>query len=268
MLIDESFIMDIAKIDLAHEFVLDKEHRCEYPNGRGLYGMVHCVYGAAEYRFDSGERLVIEKGDTLLLSPLTAYSIFTQKEFKHFTVNFIIHRETSRPDILEAPYCLLKNASAEQFVIYLNKLTKTWKQKNIGYEMLSISHLYSLISLFYLECKKSSIPYDSLIRLQPAKEYIEQSFMLPITLEQLAKRCDMSITNFRREWQKIYNMTPIQYRDEIKISYAKEYLISGLYSVSETATKCGFENTGYFIKFFKNHTGITPNKFKKQSITL
>ena len=92
--------------------------------------------------------------------------------------------------------------------------------------------------------------------------------MLPITLEQLAKRCDMSITNFRREWQKIYNMTPIQYRDEIKISYAKEYLISGLYSVSETATKCGFENTGYFIKFFKNHAGITPNKFKKQSITL
>ena len=268
MLIGEGFVMDIAKIELAHEFVLDREHSCEYPNGRGMYGIVHCICGVAEYLFDSGERLVVEKGDTLLLSPLTAYSIFTKKEFNHFTVNFRIHQKSSRLDILNAPYCLLKGTNAEQFIIHLNKLTKSWNQKSNGYEMLSISHLYALIALFYFEYKNTCIPYDPSIRLQAAKIYIEQNFKLPITLDTLAKSCDMSITNFRREWQKTYNMTPIQYRDEIKLSYAKEYLISGLYSVSEVATRCGFENTGYFIKFFKKHTGITPNKFKKQAITL
>ena len=134
--------------------------------------------------------------------------------------------------------------------------------------MLCISHLYALLSLFYFEYKNKQIPSDAMLRLQPAKEYIEQNFNLPITLEDLAKHCNMSITNFRREWQRLHFMTPMQYRDEIKLSHAKEYLISGLYSVDEVAEKCGFESTGYFIVFFKKHVGITPNRFKKRSITL
>lgn len=264
----EGFLMDISEIDLVHEFVLDDVHRCAYPNGRGMYGVVHCVEGTAEYRFASDERLVIEKGDTLLLSPWAVYSIFTQKTFRHYTVNFLIHREHSRPSILDKPYCLLKNTNAEQFLIRLNKLNNAWKQKSMGYEMLSISHLYALLSLFYFEYKNKQIPSDAMLRLQPAKEYIEQNFNLPITLEDLAKHCNMSITNFRREWQRLHFMTPMQYRDEIKLSHAKEYLISGLYSVDEVAEKCGFESTGYFIVFFKKHVGITPNRFKKRSITL
>ena len=268
MYLGESFVMDVKKIDIVHEFVLDREHRCEYPNGRGLYGIVHCIHGTAEYRFSSGERIIISQGDTLLLSPLAGYSIFTQREFRHYTVNFTIHASSSHLNALNAPYCLLRKTASEQIHMRLNKLVKSWEQKNPGYEMLAISHLYALLSLFYFEYKNSSIPSEALIRVQPAKEYIEQSFMLPITLEQLARRCDMSVTNFRREWQKIYTVTPMQYRDEIKLAYAKECLIKGVYSVSEVSCKCGFESTGYFIRFFKKHTGTTPNKFKKCSIIL
>ena len=264
----DSFIMDISMIDLAHEFILDGAHRCEYPNGRGTYGIVHCVYGTAEYRFSSGEKLIIEKGDTLLLSPVAVYSIYTQEEFKHYTVNFKLHQKSSHLDILGSHYCLLKNTTAEQFLMHLNRLIKARAKKSPGYEMLSISHLYALLSLFYFEYKNKDISSDALVRLQPAKEYVERNFNLPITLEYLSKLCNMSITNFRREWQKVYNITPMQYRDDIRISYAKEYLTLGLYSVSEVADKCGFENTGYFIKFFKKRTGVTPNRFKKQSITL
>ena len=87
MFLGEAFFMDISKINLAHEFVLDKINKCEYPRGRGVYGIVHCISGTAEYQFNSGERLVVSKGDTLLLSPYTAYTIFTPKEFKHYTIN-------------------------------------------------------------------------------------------------------------------------------------------------------------------------------------
>ena len=268
MFFNEAFMMDISKIDLAHEFVLDKDHKCEYPKGRGMYGIVYCIDGTAEYQFNSGDRLTVSTGDTLLLSPYTAYSIVTRKPFKHYTINFSIHKKSSRLDIIDKSYCLLQNTNFEQFSKMFNKLTKLWTKKNIGYEMLSISHLYALISLFYYEYKNQLVPLEFSSRLQPAKEYIEHNFNMPITLEQLAKSCDMSVTNFRREWQKFYHATPIQYRDEIRLSYAKEYLISGYYSISEVATKCGFDNVGYFIRFFEKHMGVSPGAFKKRALIL
>ena len=268
MELNEPFTMDISGIHLAHEFVLDAEHKCDfYLNGRGTYGMVYGIGGTAEYRFRSGERLTVNEGDTLLLSPEAAYSIFTREPFRHYTVNFRVRRENSFLDVLDKPFCLLRSSNPEQFGRLFGKLNKAWMQKNDGYQMLSVSHLYALVSLFYFEYKNRLVPFGSDARLRPAKEYIEENFRSPITLEQLAKSCDMSVTNFRREWRRVYRSTPIQYRDQIRLSCAKEYLISGYYSVAEVAGRCGFENPTYFIRFFGKHVGMTPGEFKKQSLS-
>ena len=268
MFFNDAFFMDISKIDLAHEFVLDNAHKCEYPNGRSTYGMVYCIEGAAEYKFNSGKYLSVSAGDTLMLSPNAAYSIITKKAFKHYTINFKIHKKSSRLDIIDQPYCLLNNVAPEQFNRYFSKIAKIWAHKSTGYEMLSISNLYSLVSLFYFEYRNQATTTDFAARLQPAKEHIDQNFNSDITLEFLAKMCSMSITNFRREWKKIYHSTPMQYRDDVRISYAKEYLSTGYYSVSEVAKKCGFENVGYFVRFFEKHTGMSPGAFKKQTLLL
>ena len=264
MFLNEPFTADISRINLAHEFILDAAHKCEYLNGRKMFGMVFCISGTAEYKFNSGERLTVEEGDALFLAPDTAYSILTHTAFRHFTINFDVHKKSSDLDIMGKPYCLLRRTDSDQLERLFGKLVKAWTQKNAGYKMLSISHLYALISLFYYEYKKQLTPSDHDARLQPAKDYVEQNFSFPITLEQLAKLCNMSVTNFRREWQKAYHVTPIQYRDEIRISYAKEYLICGYYSVSEVAARCGFDDPGYFIRFFEKHIGMTPGAFKKR----
>jgi AraC-like DNA-binding protein len=104
-------------------------------------------------------------------------------------------------------------------------------------------------------------------RLLLAKEHIEQHYDEPITLERLAFLSDMSVTNFRREWKKIYSDTPMQYRDSIRLYYAKEYLNSGYYTVTEIAEKCGFDDVSYFVRFFKQKTGLTPGEFKKESFS-
>ena len=268
MFLNEAFMMDISRIELAHEFVLDKDHKCQYPDGRGKYGMVYCVDGEAEYQFNSGQRLTVGAGDTLFLSPYTAYSIYTKREFRHYTINFGIHKKNSRLDIIDKPYCLLEGIEPERFERQFNKLTKTWMQKNAGYEMMSVSHMYSLISLFYYHYKNQLASPDCSLRLKSAKEHIDQSFDRRITLEELARLCSMSVTNFRREWKKAYGVTPMRYRDEIRLSYAKEYLVSGYYSVAEVAVRCGFDDVGYFIRFFEKHVGISPGTFKRQALII
>ena len=197
----ENFYLDIEKIHIAHEFILDRIHRCEYPSGRGHYGLVYVLNGKAEYRFFTGERITVTDGDTLFLSPNCAYSIVTEKEFKHYTVNFDIHEDTSRLDFLNKPYSLLQEENSEQLKRKFIELTTTWTPQKSGFEMRSVGYLYELLSQFYFEYTKeqNSVIYQ---RLLPAKEYIEQHFKDPITLEQLAFISNMSVTNFRREWKK------------------------------------------------------------------
>ena len=128
--------------------------------------------------------------------------------------------------------------------------------------MQAVGCLYELLSLFYLAYSDNrSAP---LCRLLPAREYIEQHFAEEIRLEVLAAFCNMSVTNFRREWKKRYPESPLQYRDAIRIEYAKEYIRSGYYTISEIAEKCGFEDPSYFARFFKKQTGLTPGETKKQ----
>ena len=261
----DNFYLDIKKIQIAHQYILDRVHKCEYPFGRGHYGFVYVQSGSAEYRFFTGERITIVDSDVLFLSPNCAYSIATEKEFKHYTVNFDIHEDSSNLSALGNPYCLLQGKNLDQIERILKELIGAWTPQKAGYEMRSIGYLYELLSQFYFEYTKeqNSVLYQ---RLLPAKEYIEQHFKDHITLEQLAFISNMSVTNFRREWKKIYSEAPIQYRDSIRLYYAKEYLNSGYYTVSEIAEKCGFDDVSYFVRFFKKQTGLTPGAYKKQMI--
>ena len=38
----------VERISLIHEFVLDENHVCSYPRGRGQYGLIFAVDGEAE----------------------------------------------------------------------------------------------------------------------------------------------------------------------------------------------------------------------------
>ena len=120
-----------------------------------------------------------------------------------------------------------------------------------------------MFSFLFAEILEKEYSTTSYLRLNPTKEYIEQYYYRNITLDLLANKSNMSVSNFRREWFKLYGESALQYRDKIRLSYAEKYLLSGYYTVTEIAEKCGFDNVNYFIRFFKKHMGISPGKFKK-----
>jgi AraC-like DNA-binding protein len=255
--------IDISRINIAHEYVLNKINKCKYHNGRKYYGIIYCIEGEARYKFSSGESCDLHPGDIILLSPIASYSIITKKEFKHYTINFEIHKEFSNIHFLTDIYYLFHTETPQLYYHLFKKTVNQWASKKSCFEMHTIACLYELLSTLSSEILEKEYSTTSYLRLNPAKEYIEQNFNSDISLNMLANLVNMSVTNFRREWSKLYGESALQYRDRIRLSYAKEYLMSGYYTVTEVAQKCGFSDVNYFIRFFKKHTGISPGKFER-----
>ena len=257
------FYMDIKQIRIVHKCILNQNRPCEYSRGRGSFGLVYILDGEAEYRFSDGERIHARKGNILFFAPNAAYSVTTEKELPHYTVNFDIYEDTSRLGQLGEKYYLVRQENTEQLERIFRHLVEVWTQKKRGYEMQATGILCELLTCFYYDFADASDHRHTRHRLIPAIEYIEQHFDQPMTLEQLASLANMSVTNFRREWAKQYTQAPMQYRDSLRLYYGKEYLLSGYYSVSEVARKCGFEDVSYFVRFFKKRVGLTPGEFQK-----
>ena len=51
--------------------------------------------------------------------------------------------------------------------------------------------------------------------------------------------------------------------DEYILLEAKRYLLATASQVKEIADHLGYEDPSYFIRFFKKHTGLSPDAFRK-----
>lgn len=70
----------------------------------------------------------------------------------------------------------------------------------------------------------------------------------------------------RRIFKTDFEVTPMEYLDNLRLSQAKELLTNTPYKIEEIAELCGFCDQFYFSRFFKKHTGIPPRKFKQTHI--
>ena len=96
-------------------------------------------------------------------------------------------------------------------------------------------------------------------------EYIHSNFTDQLlTVSSLAKRCNVSETYFRKLFFENFQITPLEYINNLRTEYAIELLESGYYNVTEVSEKCGFGNAYYFSTFIKKRTGHSPKKFIKE----
>ena len=80
----------------------------------------------------------------------------------------------------------------------------------------------------------------------------------------LAEMVNLSVSQFERNFKKLFNMTPLKFINKVRVDNACEMLISSYATLSEIALDCGFYDHSYFTKIFKAQMGQTPIQYRKQ----
>lgn len=84
--------------------------------------------------------------------------------------------------------------------------------------------------------------------MEDAQHYMKTSFGGKIVLDDLAKLCILSRTQFCKEFKNYFNCTAFEKLMEIRLSYAYTLTSYHKLSTKDAVTKCGFEDVGYFLQ--------------------
>jgi len=102
----------------------------------------------------------------------------------------------------------------------------------------------------------------SLQRLLKARNKIATDPGSSITIAQLAAQANYSEWHFIRLFHRVFEETPIEYANRLRLKRAKHMLISSRMTVSEIARDSGYETFSAFCRSFRHHYGMTASSLR------
>ncbi len=104
-------------------------------------------------------------------------------------------------------------------------------------------------------------PSENTGDLYAVKTFMDENFMAPLGLDELASRHGTNKYSFLRHFKNRYRLTPHAYLLNLRINKARQLLLENQ-SVAHTAAECGFFDQSHFVKVFRQYVGMSPVDYK------
>lgn len=89
---------------------------------------------------------------------------------------------------------------------------------------------------------------------------------MPASVDQAAREAGMSPFHFIREFERMFGLTPRQYRTAARLDRAKVLLASGDLSVTDVCFEVGFSSLGSFSDLFARRVGQPPSEYRRRAM--
>lgn len=245
MNLEKIIITDVLHVVCAHS----PKGRIHKMDNRPCYGLSFTDGdGVITYRH-KGKAFTSDKNHAVILPKGQSYSIHRQESGEFTIINFECEQFYT-DTIMVLPITDIEPAMKE--FEYMKRLSAYGENR-----LMLMSSLYKML---YHLTNHNSLMHTP---FAPALSYIEKNYADVITNKMLAKECSFSEEYFRKQFKKIYGISPKQYLIDRRINAAKQLLAEGILKVQEISQRCGFSNQYHFCRLFKEKTGLSPTEYMK-----
>lgn len=155
-------------------------------------------------------------------------------------------------------YCSKHINFSEKIITIVNN----FKINKFKYNIINTSLFLQILSNISIDSNRINLrAQDSTI--ENAIRKMQDSYMDNLSINDYAKLCNISKSNFIKKFKEVKNTTPQKYLADIKLNIAKELLETTDLSIAEVADNLGFYDAYYFSNFFKKFIGVSPLNYKK-----
>ena len=96
---------------------------------------------------------------------------------------------------------------------------------------------------------------------------MESNIELPLSLPNIADKCNLSLRQIERLFHKYREVTPSQYYLSLRLLHAKQLLLNTNNSVIDISIATGFETQSYFTACYRKYFGSSPRTHRSQIAT-
>lgn len=233
-----------------------------------IEGTKEVIFDNVALAIDPSKFIIMRSGNCLMtekrISETSSYKsilLFFSNEMVH---NLIRKMETEKSESneLKSVYEFGYDNFLKRFVESLTDIAKLSKAVQIKllevkFEeiMLYLTARYETDFLYSLITKKNQT-------VQKFISTIENTHLDKLTVKELAFLCNMSISTFKREFEKHYSASPMKWFQNKRLEHA-HYLLNQEKSPSEVYFEVGYENLSSFSQAYKLKYGVTPREHKK-----
>ena len=231
----------VENIDVL-DVIRGKNYKHAYRNGRLKHGFIYIISGSMCYNFH--QNCTVTAGQLLFIPQNTVYTAtYLEPQTQIKIVQFDLVSGTL-PEYLSKPVRIELPKASELIESFFRPVENHTSNHPFYY----LSCLYNL--LWQIDESYSKIP-AKYKKLQAALSEITEYWNKNAPVSYYAELCNMSEVNFRRLFKEYTGLSPIDYRNDLRLSSARNKLRSGEYNVSEVAELCGFSNLSFFIRLYK-----------------
>jgi AraC-like DNA-binding protein len=160
------------------------------------------------------------------------------------------------------PVMNLKAEDLSQAIVLIERLESELKNLKPGNFFCSLALFMEIIVLITRLSSDGLPEHHAHFLIGNAVSFMKKNFGKTISIEKLAYSAKMSERNFFRLFKNTIGCTPINYLLRIRLHHASEMLTSSDASISEIALSCGFYDSNYFCRKFKEVRNMTPRQFR------
>lgn len=234
-----------------------------------IEGNKEVIFDNSDLSIDNRKFLIMKSGHCLMtekLSEIKNYRsillFFTNetlsKFIQKFDLNNIEHKE------YKSVYSFKYDKFIKRFVdslIDVSRLPKTIQKKIIEVKfeeiMLYLVEIHGTHILYSLTANNGNLT-------QNFTRTIESNQLKKLTLKELAFLCNMSISTFKREFEKNYSESPIKWFQNKRLEHAHYLLHKKHKKSSEIYFEVGYENLSSFTQAYKSKYNITPKQHQAE----
>ncbi|MFN7117855.1 MAG: helix-turn-helix domain-containing protein [Saprospiraceae bacterium] len=221
-----------------------------------------------------------EDGDLIFLGPNLPHFAFTEELLEQHTEVVI----QMKADFLGKEFFMRPELAAIRQLFERSEqgLTFTGKTKQIvGEKLLKIMDLdpfdrllellailqllataedYTLLNASGFAVEVSAQDHN---RIETIYDYVQKNFQNEVSLDEVAKRVNMTVPAFCRYFKKLTNKTFTEFVNEIRIAHACRQLADEHLSIAAVSFESGFNNLSHFNKQFRLITGVSPRDYRR-----
>lgn len=166
-------------------------------------------------------------------------------------------------DDIPVPKKLIGNQLIEQ---YMNNLSIYFEEPETLDEELGILKLKELMLILLKSESHEDIRKMLSEIFAPVnvkfKQTVENNIFNPLSMDQLAFVCNMSLSTFKREFKKTFGETPARYIKDRRLKHAASLLSCSDDSITTIAFDSGFQDVTTFSANFQEKFQIAPSKYR------